>query len=86
MKSDVQRRIHKNDIYNADETSILYNATPQQTFKLKGENCIGGIHFKNRLTNLPCSILSGTDKNKLLVIASPENRWSFKNSKKLPID
>lgn len=74
------------DIYNADETGLFYNVTPQYTFKFKGEKCVGGKLSKNRLTALVCANMSGTDKKKLLVIGKSKNPRCFKNVKALPVD
>lgn len=68
----IRKRYRKDDIYNADETGILYNITPLQNFLLKCEKCVRGKLFKNQLRDLACSILSGTDKKKLWLLASPK--------------
>ncbi|XP_042899743.2 tigger transposable element-derived protein 4-like [Parasteatoda tepidariorum] len=74
------------DIYNADETGIFYNVTPQYILKFKGEKCVGGKLSKNRLTALVCSNMSGTNKKKLFIIGKSKNPRCFKNVKKLPVD
>lgn len=74
------------EIYNADETGVFYNVTPQHTLKFKGEKCVGGKLSKNRLTALICSNMTGTDKKKLLVIGKSKNPRCFKHVKKLPVD
>jgi hypothetical protein len=38
--------------------------TPDSTFKLKGEKCVGGKMSKNCLTVLMCVNMTGTDKKK----------------------
>lgn len=74
------------DIYNADETGVFYNITPQHTLKFKGEKCFGGKMSKNRLTALVCANMSGCDKKKLLIIGKSKNPRCFKNVKKLPTE
>jgi hypothetical protein len=45
-----QQGYSEEDIYNADETGVFYNMTPDSTFEFKGEICVGGRISKNRLT------------------------------------
>ena len=40
------------DIYNADEFGLFYQALPDKTLHLKSEKCVGGKHSKTRLTVL----------------------------------
>jgi hypothetical protein len=51
-------------IYNADETGVFYNMTPDSTFKFKGEKCVGRYMSKNYLMVLMCVNMTGTDKKK----------------------
>ena len=37
------------DIYNADEFGLFYQALPDKTLHLKSEKCVGGKHSKTRL-------------------------------------
>lgn len=83
---DIRKGYSKEDIYNADETGVFYNVTPQYTFKFKGEKCVGGTLSKNRLTTLVCSNMSGTDKKRLLVIGKSKNPRCFKDVKNIPTD
>jgi hypothetical protein len=52
-------------MYNADETGVFYNMTPDSTFKFRGEKCVGGNMSKNHLTVLMCVNMTGTDKKRL---------------------
>lgn len=56
------------DIYNADETALLFKAVPNRSLVISKEQCKGGKRSKERYTVLLCSNSSGTDKLKPLVI------------------
>ena len=56
------------DIYNADETGLLFKAIPDRSLVLNKEQCKGGKRSKERYTVLLCSNWSGSDKLKPLVI------------------
>ncbi|XP_069354655.1 tigger transposable element-derived protein 4-like [Maniola hyperantus] len=73
-----------NDIFNANETGIFFNMAPDQTLKFKGEKCVGGKLFKERITVLVVANMSGTEKRKLMVIGK-SNLQCFKNIKQLPV-
>jgi hypothetical protein len=47
---ECQQGYSEEDIYNADETGVFYNVTPDSTFKFKGEICVDGKMSKNPLT------------------------------------
>lgn len=74
----------EDNIYNADETGVFFNATPRETLKFKGEKCVGGKLSKLRLTALVCANMSGKDKRKLLVIGKSKKPRCFKNVRSLP--
>ena len=56
------------DIYNADETGLLFKAIPDRSLVLNKEQCKGGKRSKERYTVLLCSNWSGNDELKPLVI------------------
>ncbi|CAM4833278.1 unnamed protein product [Rotaria magnacalcarata] len=56
------------DIYNADETGLLFKAIPDRSLVLSKEQCKDGKRSKERYTVLLCSNWSGSDKLKPLVI------------------
>ncbi|KII69726.1 Tigger transposable element-derived protein 6 [Thelohanellus kitauei] len=56
------------DIYNADETGLYYNATPDGSLCYKHIILSGYKKAIDRLTVLCYTIMSGTDKRKLLII------------------
>lgn len=55
------------DIYNCDETGILYRAMPERSLHVRGEDAAGGKRSKERLTLLLCANAVG-DFEKPLVI------------------
>jgi hypothetical protein len=65
---ECQQGYSEENIYNADETGVFYNMTPNSTFKFKGEKCVGGKMYKNRLTVLMCVNIFGTYKKKILFL------------------
>ncbi|KAH8019151.1 hypothetical protein HPB51_017362 [Rhipicephalus microplus] len=56
------------DIYNTDETTLLYEMLPSKTLDFKGQKCHSGKCSKRCVTILLCSHMNGTDKQPLLVI------------------
>lgn len=73
------------DIFNADETGLFYELLPSQTYKFKGEKCIGGKQSKKRITILLCANMNGSEKRKLLVIGKAMKPRCFKNVSRLPV-
>ncbi|XP_053947863.1 tigger transposable element-derived protein 6-like [Anastrepha ludens] len=75
------------DIYNADESGLLFRALPEKTLALKSAKCVGGTLSKERLTILFCANMAG-DKELLLVIGKTARPRSFKHDPiaKLPVD
>ena len=76
------------DIYNADETGLFFKAIPDRSMVLKGEQCHGGKHSKERVTALLCANADGSDKRKPLVIGKSAKPRCFKhiNVKQLPCE
>jgi hypothetical protein len=56
------------DVFNADETGIFFQLTPDRTLTFKGEKCVGGKLSKEQITALVCANADGSEKRKLLVI------------------
>lgn len=71
------------DIFNADEFGLFFQALPNKTLELKGEKCTGGKHSKVRLTGMSAASAAG-EKLPLLVIGKAKNPRCFKNVKSLP--
>ena len=74
------------DIYNADETGLFYQLTPDKTLEFKNVQCHGGKRSKERLTVMVCCNMSGSDKTPLLVLGKSEKPRCFKNVKSLPAE
>ena len=73
------------EIYNADETGLFFQALPHRTLHFRGEKCTGGKRSKTRISVLLCANKSGTDKLKPLVIGKSQNPRCFKNVRSLPV-
>jgi hypothetical protein len=56
------------NIYNADETGLFYCATPDGSLTYKHTTLSSSKKAMDHVTVLCCSIMSGTDKGKLVVI------------------
>ncbi|XP_064414219.1 tigger transposable element-derived protein 4-like [Latimeria chalumnae] len=74
------------DIFNINETGLFYKLLPNRTLALKGEECHGGKHSKERITLLVGSNMDGSEKLKLLVIGKTKQPRCFKGVKALPVD
>lgn len=61
-------RIRYTEIFNADETELLYKMTPDKTLRVKEEKCSGWKMSKERSTVLVTVNLAGSFKSKLVVI------------------
>lgn len=73
------------DIFNAAETGLFYNMTPDRTLFFKGENCLGGKMSKMRLTIMVAANMTGSCKRKLLVIGKYKKSRCFKNIHSLAV-
>lgn len=56
------------DVYNVDETGLLFKAMPDKSLAITKDQCKGGKRSKERYTILLCSNWTGTHKLKPLVI------------------
>ena len=77
---DICRSYEPRDRYNADETGLLWKATPTQTLHFKGQKCSGGKNSKERVTVLVACNQDGTDKLPLLVIGKYAKPRCFRGS------
>lgn len=77
-------RFDRANIYNADETALLYRLLPKRTLALKNECCHRGKQSKQRLTVLLCANMDGSDKRKPLVIGTSGRPRCFKG-KSMPV-
>lgn len=56
------------NVYNADETALLYQMLPSKTHTLKGDTCSGGKNSKVRVTVLLCTNMDGSDRRQPFII------------------
>ena len=47
------------DVYNMDETGLFYRSLPDKSLTVKGEQCNGGKHAKDRITIVLCANMAG---------------------------
>lgn len=73
------------DIYNADEFGLFYQALPNKTLHLKSEKCVGGRHSKTRLTGMAAANAAG-EKLPMFVIGKSTRPRYFAGFRKLPAD
>ncbi|XP_046659158.1 tigger transposable element-derived protein 6-like [Homalodisca vitripennis] len=83
---DLIRGYNADDIYNADETGLVFKCLPDKTLTFKRDPCNRGKNSQDRLTVLLCNSSSGTDKLKPLVIGKSNKPRCFKNVSTLPTD
>ena len=76
---------HADDIYNADETALIYRAAPSFSMKFRGEKCFGMKTQKERITVLLCCNMTGSEKKKPFVIGKSKMPRCFKGVKNLPV-
>ena len=73
------------DVYNANETGLFYQALPEHTYLFKNETVHGCKVLKDCVTVLCCVNMSGK-KQRLLVIGKSHNPHCLKGIKKLPME
>ena len=67
------------DIYNADETGVFFQMLPNKTLAFKGEKCTGGKESKVRVSVMLLANMTGTDKQRILVIGKSQKQRCFQN-------
>ncbi|XP_032220860.2 tigger transposable element-derived protein 4 [Nematostella vectensis] len=74
------------DIFNMDETGMFYRALPDRSLVVRGADCHGGKHLKERLTAVLTYNMTG-EFTKTWIIGKSENPRCFKNLDKnsLPV-
>ena len=73
------------DVFNADETGLVFKLLPDRTFAFKGEDCKGGKKSKERLTVMVTANMDGSEKLPLMVIGKSKKPQCFKHVKSLPV-
>ncbi|XP_067126959.1 tigger transposable element-derived protein 6-like [Centruroides vittatus] len=76
--SSLLQKFCADDIYNADETSLFYCATPDSFLSCKRAALFGSKKVMDHVTVLCCSNMSGSDKRKLLVVGKSTKPQCFK--------
>ena len=79
----VLSRYKLQDIFNADEFCLFFQALPNNTFELKGEKCTNGKQSKTRRTETRAAS-AASEKLPFLVIGKAKYLRCLKNVKSLP--
>ncbi|NXH73132.1 TIGD4 protein, partial [Hydrobates tethys] len=74
------------NVFYIQETGLLYQMLPHNTFAFKGETCSVGKLSKERITVVVGTNMDGSEKLPLLVIGEKKNPHCFKDVKSLPVD
>uniref|UniRef100_A0A3B3SSQ9 HTH CENPB-type domain-containing protein n=1 Tax=Paramormyrops kingsleyae TaxID=1676925 RepID=A0A3B3SSQ9_9TELE len=82
---DLIRGYHPRDIFNADESGLFYKMMPEKSFHVKGSDCHGTKHCKDRVTAMFCANMDGSEKFKMTVIGKFKNPRCFKGVCNLPV-
>ena len=81
---EVLEKYSPDDIFNVDETSLFWRATPDRTMAFKAEDVRGGKKAKERLTLLVGGSMTG-EKLPLFCIGRYNQPRCFKRVERLPI-
>ncbi|KAH9374877.1 hypothetical protein HPB48_014681 [Haemaphysalis longicornis] len=65
---DITARYNPSDIFNTDETALLWQLLPSRTLAHRNEKCHGCKHNKLRITILLATNMDGSSKFRPLVI------------------
>ncbi|NXA13388.1 TIGD4 protein, partial [Sapayoa aenigma] len=74
------------NVFRIQETGLLYQMLPHNTFAFKGETCSVGELSKERITIAVGANMDGSEKLPLLVIGKHKSPHSFKDVKSVPVD
>ncbi|KFV93313.1 Tigger transposable element-derived protein 4, partial [Eurypyga helias] len=74
------------NMFYIQETGLLYQMLPHNTFAFKGETCSVGKRSEERITVAVGANMDGSEKLPLLVIGKTKNPHCFKDVKSLPVD
>ncbi|NXX12392.1 TIGD4 protein, partial [Podargus strigoides] len=74
------------NVFCIQETGLLYQMLPHNTFAFKGENCSIGKLSEERITVVVGTNVDGSEKLPLLVIGKNKSPHCFKDVKSLPVD
>ncbi|KFQ45410.1 Tigger transposable element-derived protein 4, partial [Nestor notabilis] len=74
------------NVFYIQETGLLYQMLPHNTFAFKGETCSVGELSKERITVVVGTNMDGSEKLPLLVIGKKKSPCFFKDVESLPVD
>ncbi|NXC19965.1 TIGD4 protein, partial [Corythaeola cristata] len=74
------------NVFYIQETGLLYQMLPHNTFAFKGETCSVGKLSKERITVVVGTNMDGSEKLPLLVIGKTRSPHCFTDVKSLPVD
>ncbi|NXD83576.1 TIGD4 protein, partial [Halcyon senegalensis] len=74
------------NVFYIQETALLYQMLPHNTFAFKGETCSVGKISKERIIVAVGTNMDGSEKLPLLVIGKTKTPHSSKDGKSLPVD
>ncbi|KAJ8896736.1 hypothetical protein PR048_002081 [Dryococelus australis] len=74
------RTVFPMDVYNADETGLLYNLMPDRTLAVKGDTCKVGKRSKERLTVILCANMDGSDNVMLMAVGKLAKPCDFERN------
>uniref|UniRef100_A0A147BDF0 Putative tick transposon n=1 Tax=Ixodes ricinus TaxID=34613 RepID=A0A147BDF0_IXORI len=74
------------NIFNADESGLVYKARPSKTYTFSGERCHGGKCSKERLSVLFCCNMDGSEKVRLLLIGKSKRPRALRQMQSLSVD
>ncbi|NWX15724.1 TIGD4 protein, partial [Aegotheles bennettii] len=74
------------NVFYVQETGLLYQMLPHNTFAFKGETCSVGELSTERITLVVGANMDGSEKLGLLVIGKTKSPGCFKDVKSLPVD
>ncbi|XP_054151347.1 tigger transposable element-derived protein 4 [Melozone crissalis] len=74
------------NVFYIQETGLLYQMLPHNTFTFKGETFSEGKESKESITVVVGTNMDGSEKLPLLIIGKSKSPHSFKDVKSLPVD
>lgn len=75
---DIIKDYKPSDIYNMDETGLLFRALPDKTLSIRGDDCKGGKRSKDRLTVMLCVNMEGKFEKPLVIGKAAKPRFEHK--------
>ena len=79
------QRNDANNVFNADETGLLWRLLPEKTLTAAGE-AFTGEKRAEKITLLVCVNMDGTEKHPLLTVGKFKSPRCFRNVQHLPTE